>query len=192
MSDKHGHKHHGKTSRDVLNAEEVLENLEIKEGDVFLDAGCGDGYISIAASKLVGEKGKVHSLDVYEKSIDSLKKEAQDEGINNIDAEIADLTQKLPLEDDSIDVGVMANVMHGFAAENEVPEVMNEISRVIKPGGTFSLVEFRKIQSQRGPPYDIRLGPADVAEILSPYGFQIKDAVEIGEYHFIVVAKKVE
>ncbi|KAF5078588.1 class I SAM-dependent methyltransferase [Methanobacterium aggregans] len=190
MSDKHGHKHHGKSSRDVLSAEEVLKNIEIKKGDIFLDAGCGDGYLSIAASKLVGDEGKVHSLDLYEKSIDSLKKEAQDEGITNITAEVTDLTQKLPLDDNAIDVGIMANVMHGFAAEGEVPEVMNEIKRVIKPGGTFSLVEFRKIQSQRGPPYEIRLGPADVAEILSPYGFQIKEALEIGEYHYIVVAVK--
>ena len=56
MTEKHGHEHHGKTSRDILSAEEVLEATGLKKGDVFLDAGCGDGFISIEASNRVGNQ----------------------------------------------------------------------------------------------------------------------------------------
>ena len=192
MVEKHGHKHHGKSSRDVLSAGDVLKNLELGKGDKFLDAGCGDGYISIEASKLVGNEGKVYAMDLYEKSIGALKEEVQNRGITNLETKIVDLTKKIPLEDNSIDKCVMANVMHGFAAEGEVPEVMEEIRRVIKPEGTFALVEFRKIQSQHGPPFEIRLTPADVEDLITPYGFQVQGSEEIGTYHYTVKAVKTE
>jgi ubiquinone/menaquinone biosynthesis C-methylase UbiE len=192
MGEKHGHKHPGKSSRDVLSAGDVLKNLDLKKGDKFLDAGCGDGYISMEASKLVEDEGKVYAVDVYEKSIDALREEIQNRGITNIETKIADMTKKIPLKDNSIDKCVMANVMHGFVAEGEVPEVMEEIRRVIKPEGTFALVEFRKIQSQHGPPFEIRLTPADVEDVISPYGFQVQGSEEIGTYHYIVKAVKTE
>ena len=190
MSDKHGHKHHGKSSKDVLSAETVLEKTGLKVGDTFLDAGCGDGYISIAASSIVGKEGKVHALDVYEESIDKVKKQVQDKGITNIEAKVADLTQKLPLKDNSIDVGVMANVMHGFVAEDEVEEVMNEIRRVVKPEGIFALVEFKKIESVRGPSFEVRISPSDVEGILNQYGFEVLETVDVSPYHYLVSSIK--
>ena len=42
MTEKHGHVHHSKSTQNIINAEELLKNADIKLGDVFLDAGCGD------------------------------------------------------------------------------------------------------------------------------------------------------
>ena len=51
MTEKHGHIHHGKTSKNILSAGEVLKATELKLGNSFLDAGCGDGYISLRSFK---------------------------------------------------------------------------------------------------------------------------------------------
>jgi len=37
-----------------LDANRIIDGLNIKIGDTFLDVGCGDGYISLAASPYVG------------------------------------------------------------------------------------------------------------------------------------------
>ena len=58
------HFHHGKSSKDILDAEFVLNSIGLKKGDIFLDAGSGDGYMSLAASKIVGEKGKVYAVEI--------------------------------------------------------------------------------------------------------------------------------
>ena len=54
-----------KTSRNILKAGEVIGELDLKIGDKFLDAGCGDGYISIEVSEIVGSQGMVYALDIY-------------------------------------------------------------------------------------------------------------------------------
>ncbi len=184
------HIHHGKSSRDILDANEILKAAGLKNSDVFLDAGCGDGYISIEASSIVGEHGKVYALDVYPESIETVKKEIKDRKLDNVEAAVSDITKSIPLEEDSVDVALMSNVLHGFVEGGEVDRVMNNIVKVLKPDGIFAVVEFRKIESSRGPPFNVRITPEKVAEILEEYGFGIDDSHEIGELHYIVKGVK--
>ena len=186
MTEKHGHMHHGKTSKNILSAGEVLKATELKLGNSFLDAGCGDGYISLEASSIVGDKGSVYALDVYPESIETVKKEIKTRNSGNMEAILADITKIIPLDAEIIDVVLMANVLHGFVAEREVEEVMNNISRVLKPGGVFAVVEFKKIEGNIGPPYDVKVSPEDVFNILLEHGFDISDTQLVGKYHYIV------
>ena len=189
---KKGHVHHGKSTRGVLNPDKVLAIAGLKSGDIFLDAGCGDGYISFAASTIVGDKGKVYAIDVYPESIENVKQEAQEKGMENLEAKIVDLSDKIPLNDDSIDLCIMANVLHGFVENDETEDVMKEISRVIKPEGIFAVVEFKKMEGIPGPPMDVRLAAQDVGDILAHYGFEAMLTSEVGLLHYLVktVSKK--
>jgi ubiquinone/menaquinone biosynthesis C-methylase UbiE len=183
---KKGHVHHGKSTKGVLNPDKVLTIAGLKSGDIFLDAGCGDGYISFAASTIVGDKGKVYAMDVYPESIENVKQEAQEKGMENLEAKIVDLTDKIPLNDDSIDLCIMANVLHGFVENDETVDVMKEISRVIKPEGIFAVVEFKKMEGIPGPPMDVRLAAQDVEDILAHYGFEAMLTSEVGLLHYLV------
>ena len=188
MADKkHGHIHHSISTRDILSADKVLGAAGLKSGDIFLDAGCGDGFISLAASSIIG-KGKVYAMDVYPESIATVKKEIKERGINNLEAVVADLTEKIPLDDDSIDLCVMANVMHGFVENEEVQTVIKEIRRVIKPEGVFAVVEFKKTEGRPGPPFKVKVAPQDVEDILTSYGFEAVEVDNVGDYHYLVKA----
>lgn len=103
-----------------------------------------------------------------------------------MEAILADITENIPLNDDSIDHVIMANVLHGFVAGNEVEPVMDSINRIIKSGGIFSVVEFRKIENSPGPPFNVRLSSEQVTKILAQYGYDIIDTHEIGMFHYIV------
>lgn len=190
MNEKHGHMHHSKSSRDILSAMEVLEAVGLEIGGIFLDVGCGDGYISIAASNLVGDQGKIYALDVYPESIETVKKEIKDKKLDNTDAILADISKNITLDSDSIDIVLMANVLHGFVADGEVEDVMKNIVKVLKPDGVFAVVEFRKLEGSRGPPFNVRISPEEVSIILKDNGFEITDKHEIGEYHYIVKGVK--
>jgi len=164
--------------------------IGLTEGDKFLDAGCGDGFISIEPSKIVKNQGKVYALDEYEPSLDILRKEINQKRIENIEVKLADMTTTIPLDDNIISKCVMANVLHGFVSEGTIDPVLNAIKRVLKPGGTFAVVEFNKVDGPPGPSYNVRLSPEDVERILEEYGFSIGGTEEVGKYHYLVESFK--
>lgn len=184
------HFHHGKSSREILDPSRVLETIELKEGDVFLDAGAGDGYMSIAASSIVGEKGKVYAVDIYEESMNILKEEIENKKIDNIEPIVADITAKIPVKDKTIDKCYMGNVLHGFVENDEVDKVMKEIRRIVKPGGTFNIIEFKKVENAPGPPFHVKISPKQVRKIVEEHNFEVKVVEEVGEHHYGVIAIK--
>ena len=190
MAESEKHFHHGRSSKEILDSNRVLNTIGLKKGDTFLDAGCGDGYMSTAASKIVGDEGKVYAVDVWEESINAFKEKIESENIKNIEASVADITQKIPVDDESIDILYMGNVLHGFVENNEVESVMKEIQRVIKQGGLFAVVEFKKEESTHGPPLHVRITPEEVEEIVKNYEFAVNKVEEVGTYHYAIILTK--
>jgi len=184
------HFHHGRSSREILDPSRVLSTIELKEGNVLLDAGSGDGYMSLTASSIVGENGTIYAVDIYEESMEILKNEIKNKYIENITPVIADITEKIPVADESIDVLYMGNVLHGFVENDEVETVMGEIRRVVKSNGVFTVVEFKKEESKHGPPLSVKIAPDDVKKIVENYGFKVKKVEDVGTYHYAVISIK--
>ena len=78
--------------------------IGIKEGDLFLDLGSGEGYFSIAALQAVGKPGIVYAYDRVEAAIDRLRKEMEEKTITNIVPSVVDITKCLPLGDGSMNI----------------------------------------------------------------------------------------
>jgi ubiquinone/menaquinone biosynthesis C-methylase UbiE len=183
----HKFTHTGACSRSILDAERVLKATGLKKGNTFLDAGSGSGYLSITASAIVGDKGKIYAVDIDAASIEKLKEELRRQNITNIEASVADMTAKTSLIAGSIDVCLMANVMHGFVENKEVPALMKETTRLLKPGATLAVVEFKKLENIPGPPLALKLSPEQLISIVTPFGFRQKETVEVGIYHYAVI-----
>jgi len=63
---------------------EVLENLNPKTGENFIDCTLGGGGYSFAIAKLIGKKGKVLAADLDELAINNAKKKIKKDKITNI------------------------------------------------------------------------------------------------------------
>ena len=186
-----GHEHTGKSSKDFLDVELILRETGLKKGNTLLDIGCGEGFFSIAASQIIGKRGKVYAVDNYTESIDVLRERITRDNIVNIEAIVADVTKKIPLGDQVIDVGLMVNVLHGFFANREIDGTMREVARVIKHGAILAVVDFKQIEGPHGPPVSIRLSPHDTEEWITPYGFRTSRVLDVGQQHYMAIFNKV-
>ena len=65
--------------------EESLVEAGLKPGNKVLDYGCGPGFYTIPASKIVGENGKIYALDILSFAVQKVKKTSEKKGLKNIE-----------------------------------------------------------------------------------------------------------
>ena len=139
------HRHGGdpeELARQLPNLEEfrrrVLENAEVREGDVVLDVGTGDGLIGFGALELVGEGGRVIFSDVSEDLLDECRRIADELGEASRCEFLRASADDLPLPDTSVDVATTRSVL--IYLMDKRPAFV-ELHRVLKPGGRLSIFE---------------------------------------------------
>ena len=177
----------GKSSFGLIDTVAFFQALELKKDIIFLDVACGRGAYSLAAADVIGNKGQIYAVDLWEEGISILKDEAASKGIQNIKAFISNVAQRIPVEDDCVDVCLMATVLHDLVADLVDQQVLKEIVRVMKTDGTLAIVEFFKKEGPPGPPKPIRLSPEEVDQMLAVYGFQQKRYTEIGPDNYLQI-----
>jgi len=180
----------GKSSFDLIDVDKFFRELNLQPGVSFLDLACGRGPYCLAASEAIGGKGRVYGVDLWEEGIELLKSAAAAKGINNIDAIVSDAGKQIPVDDHSIDVCLMATVLHDFVEDKIDQEVLHETARVVKSNGILAIMEFKKIDGPPGPPRHIRLSPEQVDDLLTPFGFKQEQFADVGPYNYLVLYKK--
>ena len=131
----------------------VLEAIGIAQGHVLLDAGSGEGRFSIPAALMVGGEGKVFAADTWEERVEALQQVAQSEGLAQIEAFVADVTESLPVPSGVVGVCLMANVFHELVENGVVRGELSEIKRALRPEGLLAVLDFRTdVERPPGPP----------------------------------------
>jgi ubiquinone/menaquinone biosynthesis C-methylase UbiE len=102
--------------------------LQPKEGDVILDVGCGEGFVTshlLKASLVVG-------LELSENSLKIAKQKLKKNNVQFIRADATDI----PLRESSVDKVVALEVLEHLPIESQ-QRLCREIDRVLKKGGTL-------------------------------------------------------
>jgi ubiquinone/menaquinone biosynthesis C-methylase UbiE len=177
----------GKSSFDLIDVESFFKELNLKEGITFLDVACGRGLYCLSASTIIGSAGTVYGVDLWSEGIEQLRASAIEENALNIEAFVGDAGQSLPVDDQIVDVCLMATVLHDFVEDKISEKVLREVARVLKPGGTLAIIEFKKIEGPPGPPIHIRLSPEEVVDMLVSYGFTKTSLTDIGRHNYLML-----
>ncbi|UKK98266.1 MULTISPECIES: demethylmenaquinone methyltransferase [Brevibacillus] len=119
----------------------TMKQMNIQPGHTALDVACGTADWTIALAKAVGKEGNVVGLDFSQNMLDVGAYKVANAGVgNNVKLVNAD-AMNLPYEDHTFDF-----VTIGFALRNvpDVQQVLNEMARVVKPGGKVVSLEVSK------------------------------------------------
>ena len=180
----------GKSSFDLIDVDAFYRQLDLKEGITFLDVACGRGAYSLKASEVIGSAGTIFAVDLWQEGIEQLRANAVKRNFFNIEAFVSDAGRHIPVDDQVVDVCLMATVLHDFVEDKISKEVLHEVVRVLKTDGILAIVEFKKIDGPPGPPLHIRLSPEEVSDILGAYGFKEFRLAEIGPYNYLMLFSK--
>ena len=181
----------GKSSFELINSDILMEVLPVKPGSVVLDLACGKGIYCMFLSEIVGDTGLIYAVDLWEEGIRLIGKEIEEKNITNILPLLDDATAQIEIDDYSVDVCLMATVLHDFEEMNKSGAVIEQVKTILKPGGYLAVIEFKKIDGPPGPPMKIRLAEDDTEKMVSGYGFKKVKIVDIGEYNYLMIFKSI-
>ncbi len=153
---------------------DLMETLDPSSGEHWVDIGAGNGYVTIP---LLQRGCSVTALDMEETMIFDLIARTPDELRVGLTTAIGQ-APPLPLGDAEADAAVMVNTLHEI---EDLPNLVTEIFRVLKPKGMLHVVEHRKDSGVEGPPEEDRLGPEDVMRIFSE--MELSYSKDMGTYH---------
>jgi SAM-dependent methyltransferase len=144
----------------------------LQEGEVVLDLGSGAGLDAFMAAEKVGEAGKVIGVDMTPEMVQKAQENAVTIGAKNTEFRLGEI-EKLPVEDDSVDV-IISNCVINLAPDKM--KVFQEAYRVLRPGGKLMVSDMVIIKPL----------PDEVRESIHSYTGCIAGAIPEAEYLQII------
>jgi len=120
----------------LMSPVKTLRSAGIQPGQTVLEVGCGTGFFTIPAAKLIGNQGCPVAMDVLSKYTERVLKKAQ----------AADLKNVRVVKRDALDTGLDAASIDTVLLFGVIPfpslplnRLLPEMHRVIKPEGSLAV-----------------------------------------------------
>ncbi len=180
--DQEGIKRHkkGVSSFFMHDSKLIFKELNLRKGDHFLDLGCGAGDYSLQAAKHVGDSGTVYALDKWSEVTGRFTEKINSQQIKNIKVLAFDILHPLPMDSHSIDVCLIATVLHIPNISRHAKDLFQEVNRILKKDGRAAVIEIKKEEMSFGPPVCMRLSPEETESLIKPCGFEKRSFLELG------------
>jgi demethylmenaquinone methyltransferase/2-methoxy-6-polyprenyl-1,4-benzoquinol methylase len=121
-----------------------LEKLSAHPGEKILEIGFGTGHCLAALAKSVGPRGRVVGVDISDGMLAIARERLQQEGLSErVDLRLGDAVKLDFLEAGSLDAVFMSFTLELFD-NPEIPRVLMECHRVLKPEGRAAVVSMTK------------------------------------------------
>ena len=118
-------------------SEYVLKELDLKNGDVVVDIGAGDGWWSRQMAAFVGDDGVIHAAEVEQKKVDDMKEKCADSP--QVKPYLIPL-DGTTLGENSCDLVFLSKTYHHFNKGSHV-DYLRHLHKVVKPTGRLCVIE---------------------------------------------------
>ena len=123
--------------RRIIHKPERIFTPYLNKGMTAIDIGCGMGYFSIGMARIVGENGKIISVDLQQKMLDTLVKRAKKAGVaNRITTFLCD--------ENNITINEKVDFALTFWMVHETPDeftFLKQVHSILKKSGRLLLAE---------------------------------------------------
>jgi ubiquinone/menaquinone biosynthesis C-methylase UbiE len=171
--------------RQWQNPEQILSDAGLKFGMTFIDIGCGEGFFSIPAAKMVGPGGRVYAFDMNMEAVSQLAIQAREENLDQ-------LIPKTGTGEDTVlcegcaDMVFFGIDLHDF---DDPGKVLRNAKIMLKPGGVLVDLDWKDQPMEYGPPLEKRFSKEKAMNLMNSAGYRIVSTSEAGPYHYLITAK---
>ncbi len=163
---------------DWQQPDRVMQELQLRPGQVVADVGCGRGYFVFRLAEAVGEDGKVFGVDIDQAALAHLQQQAEQRGVANIEVIQSEPTDT-KLEPESLDAALLCLVLHHVPEEHR-QGLLQSIARALRPGARLFVLDLRKVENPPFHTYEQLVAREEVIEKAAAVGLKL-DA----EYYYL-------
>ncbi len=120
----------------LMNPVKTLQGADIQPGQTVLEVGCGTGFFTIPAAKMLGDEGCLVAMDALSDYIKVVSKKVQSTDLKNVRVVKRDALDT-GLEATSIDTALLFGVIPFPALP--LSRLLPEMYRVLKPEGRLAV-----------------------------------------------------
>ena len=171
----------------TMFSDEIKRGVKSWHGLKVLDVGTGSAGNAIFLAGLVGEAGKVYSVDPSREILERAAQIIEKKGFSKRIKLVEGKAENLPLDDSSFNMIVTLMALHHL---EDIDKAFQEFNRVMNKDGTYLAIEWSVKASAFIPhPAADFLSLEQVRSKLRAHGFDITDSNQ-SEYYFSVKSKK--
>ena len=127
-------------SRPKHKADEIVEQLDLKNGDTVADIGSGGGFFTFLFSAKVGENGTVFAVDTNRGNLAFIEAQAEKNGLGNVKTVLSE-GEDLDLPEGGIDRVFLRNVYHHL---DEPASFFGRIRKYLKRDGKVVIIDHKE------------------------------------------------
>ena len=117
----------------------ILRGTDIQPGQTVLEVGCGTGFHTVSAARLIGDKGCLVAMDILSDYIERASKKVQAAELRKVHVVKRD-AMDTELDAESIDTVLLFSVIPSPTLP--LSRFLPEMHRVLKPEGTMAVTTF--------------------------------------------------
>ena len=155
----------------------------VAPGDTVVDYGCGPGWFTLAAARLVGPEGKVYAVDLEPRMVELVRRRAAEADLPNV-AAVASNGTRADLSDGIADYIICVQIMHYANGRDGQVAVARDLHRLLKPDGRVLVAQWQPKRRASGLSY------ADLCGILGDAGLAASGAHSVtGELYYTIARR---
>lgn len=168
------------------NPDVIWNILELTEVHTMVDIGAGTGFFAMPFADKA-KKATLYACDTSEVMIDWMLENLPEDYKDRI-IPLQSSENSIPLEHELADLVYMINLHHEL---DDPAAMLNESSRILKPGGRLLVIDWKVVETPGGPPLEIRIPSETIMKQFEEAGFANIKSHEALQHHSMVVGERV-
>lgn len=167
---------------------QMLNYINIRDGEAVADVGCGFGFFSFKFSQLAGKNGRVYSTEINKEPLAYVEKISAKYGLNiqTIQARLNDVC----LPANSVDTIFMCSMYHAVyiaSIEFVKDEFIASLKKALKKGGRLVIVDNAITPPAIVPYHGSGIAKELIIAQLKYYGFHLVDSKQFIPQRYVLI-----